>query len=81
MKFNDESLNAMAAVSFLIGMANYEENLTQNDKDDIMQKFDEQTKDVLGKINKELQHQNKLLDEQTLLLKKIMEKVNGKAES
>lgn len=77
MKFNDESLNDMAAVSFLIGMANYEENLTQNDKDDIMQKFDDQTKDVLGKINKELQHQNEMLNEQTLLLKKILGEVNG----
>lgn len=38
MNPNDNLLNAIQIVSFIIGVLNYNENLTQNDKDDIMQK-------------------------------------------
>ena len=44
---NDNFLDALSIVSFLIGVANYEENLTQSDKDDIMKSLDQQTKDIL----------------------------------
>lgn len=63
MKYNEDMLNAITLVSFLIGMANYNENLTQNDKDEIMNRLDEQTKDILMQVQAELEKQNDMLRE------------------
>lgn len=68
MNPNDNLLNAIQIVSFIIGVLNYNENLTQNDKDDIMQKLDQQTKEILQNVEKQLQEQN-------VLLKRVLEKV------
>ena len=60
---NDNFLDAISIVSFLIGVANYEENLTQSDKDDIMKSLDQQTNDILLHIENSLEQQNKMLRE------------------
>lgn len=49
-------------------------NLGQEDKDDIMQKLDEQTTVLLSDIHNQLEIQNAMLNEQTELLKKILRK-------
>lgn len=49
-------------------------NLGQEDKDDIMQKLDEQTTVLLSDIHKQLEMQNAILNEQTELLKNILRK-------
>ena len=68
MNPNDNLLNAIQIVSFIVGVLNYNENLTQNDKDDIMQKLDQQTKEILQNVEKQLQEQN-------VLLKSILERL------
>ena len=73
MSYNRDSLDALALTSFLLGVANYNENLTQEDKDDIMQRLDEQTTDILARIEIQLEKQNIMLD-------KIMEKLDERAE-
>ena len=70
MKYNEDVLNAITLVSFIIGMANYNENLTQNDKDDIMQSLDKQTTDILEKVQAELEKQNDMLSEILTILRK-----------
>lgn len=50
-------------------------NLGQEDKDDIMQKLDKQTAELLSNIHKELEKQNKMLEEQTEILKKLAERM------
>ena len=50
-------------------------NLGQQDKDDIMQKLDKQTTEMLSDIHKELEKQNKMLEEQTEILKKLAERM------
>ena len=67
--YNQDLMDSMAIVSFLIGIANYNENLSQSDKDDIMQKLDEQTKVLL-------EHIEQLLEEQNKMLKAILEGMN-----
>lgn len=52
---NDNFLDALS------GVANYEENLTQSDKDDIMKSLDQQTNDILLHIENSLEEQNKML--------------------
>ena len=56
-------------VSFLIGIMNYRENLTQNDKAEIMDKLDKQTKDILLEVKLELSKQNDMLNEILNLMK------------
>ena len=60
---NDSFLDTLAIVSFVVGMANYSENLTQSDKDDIMKTLDQQTRDILTKIEESLERQNEMLRE------------------
>ena len=68
MYYDENFLNAVQLVSFIVGIANYQENLTQSDKDDIMKGLDQQTKDILEKVQEALEEQNKML-------KKIIEMI------
>ena len=63
MAYNQNFLDALSMASFLIGLANYEENLTQSDKDDIMKRLDTQTAEILIELQKEIQKQNEMLEE------------------
>lgn len=58
---NQDFMNALQLVSFIIGWMNLQENLTQNDKADIMNRLDQQTKDILGKVEEALEKQNEML--------------------
>lgn len=60
---NQDFLDALTVASFMIGIANYNENLTQSDKDDIMNGLDQQTNDILIKVQESLEKQNKMLRE------------------
>ena len=60
---NDDFMDAVALVSFIVGLANYQENLTQNDKADLMDKLDKQTRDILERIEADLEAQNEMLEE------------------
>jgi hypothetical protein len=75
MKFNDDFLDALAVVSFVIGIMNYEENLTQSDKDDIMKGLDEQTAAILEKLESDLNAQNDMLAYQNTMLEHILSKL------
>ena len=61
--YNQDMLDTLAILSFVVGLANYQENLTQNDKDDIMKKLDEQTKDILIQLTAAIEEQNTMLKE------------------
>lgn len=71
----DDFLDALTAASFFLAIANYNENLTQNDKQEMMQGLDRQTNVLLERLENDLEKQNEMLREQTALLKEIMEKV------
>ena len=59
--YDENFLDAVALVSFIVGVMNYKENLTQSDKDDIMNHLDQQTKDILGEVQRALEEQNEML--------------------
>lgn len=69
--YDQDTLNAIAILSFLVGIANYNENLTQSDKDDIMHGLDKQTTDILNKVQDSLNEQNEML-------KEILNRLEGK---
>lgn len=70
MRYNQDMLDTLTLVSFLVGVANYNENLTQSDKDDIMRHLDQQTRDILTRVETALEDQNKILRE-------ILERLKG----
>lgn len=61
MAYNQDFMDAVALVSFIIGIANYNENLSQSDKDDMMHALDEKTNNMLEKLEADLEEQNELL--------------------
>lgn len=63
MRYNQDMLDTLTLVSFLVGVANYNENMTQSDKDDIMRHLDQQTRDILTRVETALEDQNKMLRE------------------
>lgn len=58
--------------SFILGLMNYEENLTQNDKSQILQNSQNVSDKVIEKIEKHLENQDKKIDEIIQLLKDIV---------
>lgn len=69
MAYNQDFLDAVALVSFIIGIANYNENLSQSDKDDMMHALDEKANNMLEKLEADLEEQNELL-------RQILDKLN-----
>ena len=61
MAYNQDFLDAVALVSFIIGIANYNEKLSQSDKDDMMHALDEKANNMLEKLEADLEEQNELL--------------------
>ena len=66
--YDQDFINAIQIVSLIVDLMNYKENLTQSDKDDIMNHLDQQTKDILTKVQDALEDQNKMLREILRLL-------------
>lgn len=60
---NEQSfLDAVTIADFLLGMLNYRENLTQNDKSEILQNSQNVSDVVINKIDRHLQLQDKKID-------------------
>ena len=69
-RYNEDLLDILSILSFVIGIANYNENLSQSDKDDLMHALDEKTNKMLESIKKDLDFQNRML-------KKILKILEG----
>lgn len=69
--FNDNFLDILSVLSFVIGIMNYDENLSQSDKDDMIQEFNDRAEDLLVRLEDDLEEQNKMLRE-------ILEILRGK---
>ena len=70
-RFNQDFMDLLAVLSFIIGILNYDENLSQSDKDDLMHELDEKTTKMLDKIEEDLEEQNNMLRE---ILKRLEHK-------
>ena len=70
-RYNQDFMDTMALVSFIIGILNYGENLSQSDKDDLMQSLDEKTNSLLTTLESDLEYQNDLLNKILIRLDNI----------
>ena len=68
--FNDDFLDTLAVVGFIIGVMNYDENLSQSDKDDLL-------KHTTDQIERLLEHIDQVVDEQNAMLKEILDKLDN----
>lgn len=66
--FSQDFMDALSLVSFMVGIANYNENLSQSDKDDLMTSLDKKTNSMLDRLEKDLEEQN-------IMLREILEKL------
>ena len=55
-------IDAINLAGFILGIMNYQENLTQNDKQEIIEEFNNKLKLVLEKTNNHLKEQDRKLD-------------------
>lgn len=55
-------LDAVGLASFFIGLLNLEENLTQGDKQDLMQELSDRADILLAEIHKHLEEQDSKLE-------------------
>lgn len=69
-KLNDDFLDVMACMGFAIGLVNYQENLQQSNNDDIMKELDNNTNLMISRLEKDLEEQN-------IMLKAILKKLEG----
>ena len=67
--FNDDFLDTLAVVGFIIGVMNYDENLSQSDKDDLLK----HTSDQMERL---LEHIDQVVDEQNALLREILDRLD-----
>lgn len=58
-------------VSLVIGLMNFQENLTQSDKQDIVSNFDKKGDYLLNEIHSHLEKQDKKIDEILAILKEL----------
>ena len=59
---NLDFLDIINIVSFAIAIANYNENLNQTDKQELIHKLDKQTSELLSQLNAQLERQDKNID-------------------
>lgn len=59
---NLDFLDVINIVSFAIAIANYNENLNQTDKQELIHKLDKQTSELLSQLNAHLERQDKDID-------------------
>ena len=62
-------LDSIALISFIVGIMNYEENLTQSDKQDLQDQLNAKIDLLLKEIHSHLEEQDRKID-------KIMEALN-----
>ena len=58
---NQDILDALSVVSLMLGFANYNENLSQSDKDDMIQVLNKNMEALLERLEADLAEQNDML--------------------
>lgn len=71
MKINDDLLDSIAVISFLVGLQNLELNITEQDITNQTQDLDKRLRLVVDDIHKHLQEQDRKID---LILERLNEK-------
>ena len=75
---NNDLINLINVLSFVIGYSNLNENRQQSYRNDVQSANKAQAKYLLNEINRRFDEQNKILEEQNIMLAKLLELLEGK---
>lgn len=75
---NNELINLINILSLVVGLQNMQENRLQSAQNDVQAANDKQAHYLLQEINRRFDEQNKILDEQNVMIKKLLELLEGK---
>ena len=75
---NNELINLINILSFVIGYSNLQENRQQSDNNDVQAANKAQAKYLLNEINRRFDEQNKILEELNVMLARLLEVLEGK---
>lgn len=75
---NDRQSDILNLISLILGLLNYDENLTQGDKQQIMENSNRVQDEVVNRIDSHLIEQDKKIDYLILELEKIKNQLNNK---
>ena len=70
---NNELINLINILSFVVGLQNVQENRLQSVQNDVQAANDKQAKYLLNEINRKFNEQNKILEEQNRMLERLIE--------
>ena len=75
---NNEIINLINVLSFVIGYSNLLENRAQSAHNDVQAANDKQSHYLLQEINRRFDEQNKILEEQNVILARLLELLEEK---
>ena len=70
---NNELINLINILSFVVGLQNMQENRLQSAQNDVQAANDKQAEYLLNEIKRRFDEQNKILDEQNRMLERLIE--------
>ena len=70
---NNDLINLINVLSFVIGYSNLNENRQQSYRNDVQASNKAQAKYLLNEINRRFDEQNKILEEQNRMLERLIE--------
>ena len=70
---NNELINLINILSFVVGMENMQENRQQSAHNDVQAANSAQAEYLLNEINRRFDEQNKILEEQNKMLERMIE--------
>ena len=70
---NNELINLINILSFIVGLQNMRENELQSSNNDVQASNDKQAHYLLQEINRRFDEQNKIIEEQKRMLERLIE--------
>lgn len=75
---NNELINLINILSFVVGLQNMQKNMLQSAQNDVQAANDRQAEYLLNEINRRFDEQNKILEEQNGMLARLLELLEEK---
>lgn len=75
---NNELINLINILSFVVGLQNMQENRLQSAQNDVQAANSAQAEYLLNEINRRFDEHNKILEEQNVMLARLLELLEAK---
>ena len=79
--YNEDFINSINILSFMIGLKNLEENREQSKHNDVQAANNQQAEFLLSDIHKQFEEQNRILEQQNNLLYELLYLMKNREEN